>query len=264
MSVMKIIIFSFFTILMIICQKSYAEYSASTTSPVSSPSSSCGDIDLPRVYHYEGTSYKLYCENSRMVIYLTDFLYFNDLIYKIRRSYRYYVEAINYNNHTIRLVAPNVKQNNCSFLPLFPLAKDFFTRKGDMIQTEVQYLSANGTISRPRQLTQPVIFLRCNERVNSSRYIDASPCINGSASSYSYVVVGSDFTFSDLKDSCGIEVVTLISARNKNFSSYAQVHAELAYGFELALRNRKRTVDEPHHQTRNDTPEHDSCGKKFK
>lgn len=146
--------------------------------------------------------------------------------------YKYYVNAINYNNFTIRLVAPNVYQKNCSSIPIFSMTT-YLLEEYNFFQSGISYYSSAGD-------HKIVAFLRCENQVNSSSYIDTTPCVNSSAFSpsakkyYSYVFVGKDLTFSDLKDSCRVELVTLISTRKQKMSSYAEVHAELYHGFELS------------------------------
>ncbi|KHN05169.1 hypothetical protein glysoja_028067 [Glycine soja] len=60
--------------------------------------------------------YELACENNVTVLYLY--------------SGKYHVQAINYNNFTIRVVDPGVQQPNCSSLPRYFLSPTNFSDKG--------------------------------------------------------------------------------------------------------------------------------------
>ncbi|MED6187189.1 hypothetical protein PIB30_074107, partial [Stylosanthes scabra] len=58
--------------------------------------------------------YELSCENNRTVLYLFP-------------GKSYGVEAINYNNFTIRLVDPGISENDCSTLPRYSLSRSNFS-----------------------------------------------------------------------------------------------------------------------------------------
>lgn len=175
-------------------------------------------------------------------------------------SGKFYVEAINYNNYTIRLVDPNVDKDNCSSIPLYSLNSYNFNEWHDPYST---FTNRNGFRLR---LSEVVVFLKCENPVNSLHYIDTAPwnlgtgTYNPSTSApsqderhNSYVMVYDDFRlphyydekyyferlgFDDLVSSCRIEQVALKSWRGMNITntttSYSDIHNQLLYGFELS------------------------------
>ncbi|PON96837.1 Wall-associated receptor kinase, galacturonan-binding domain containing protein [Trema orientale] len=181
-------------------------------------------------------NYELSCENNLTVLY--------------SNSVKYFVRAINYSNHTIRIVDSNLRKDNCSSLPNHSLRRSSFT---DFSPFSVLY--------RYPKLTKSTAFLKCENPVNSSVYIDTAPCnIAGNFPSdqsntknhisYHYYVVDGASNVSDLESSCRVELTTLTSAKaalNGKNTSYVDIHNELAYGFELSwfgieFRNGKRSV----------------------
>ena len=107
-------------------------------------------------------------------------------------SGKYQVEAINYNNHTIRLVYPSVQKGTCPSLPRYYLAYHNFTY-GDPY--ELRQWKKAGTVAIP--LTVVVIFMSCEKPVKSHLYIDTASCSNGGSTSgalsqsekHTYVIV---------------------------------------------------------------------------
>lgn len=61
-----------------------------------------------------------------------------------------------------------------------------------------------------------IIFMTCETPVNSPLYVDTATCISSSAlynySGHSYVMIG-NLNASDLRDSCSIELMTMITSR---------------------------------------------------
>ncbi|PON96845.1 GPCR kinase [Trema orientale] len=169
--------------------------------------------------------YVLSCENNLTILYLF--------------SGRYQVEAIHYNNQTIRVVDPGVQKGNCSSLPLFSLSGYNFSTYGSYMlhqwnQEGTQYVV----------LSKTVIFMSCEKPVKSHVYIDAGSCSNGGSGGtlsqpkrHSYVLVNGSLSVSDMVDSCGVEVMALVPELGKNdsnASSFMDIHDELANGFELS------------------------------
>ncbi|KAJ9189275.1 hypothetical protein P3X46_000587 [Hevea brasiliensis] len=145
--------------------------------------------------------YELTCENNLPVAYLD--------------SAKYYVESINYNNYTIRVVDAGFQKDNCSSIPGHSL-NTFYNS-----YWEIPYY-------------QRLIFVNCEDPVQSSPlYVDASSCINNSG--HWYVMVGST-NLSDLADSCRIEQMALISIMPEEVEniSYKDLHRIMSYGFELS------------------------------
>jgi len=85
------------------------------------PTSSCGKItNISRPFRLKGdpihcgdSRYELSCVNNVAVLYLY--------------GGKYHVEAINYDNFTIRVVDPGVEKGSCSSLPRYFLSQSNFT-----------------------------------------------------------------------------------------------------------------------------------------
>ncbi|XP_058001103.1 LEAF RUST 10 DISEASE-RESISTANCE LOCUS RECEPTOR-LIKE PROTEIN KINASE-like 2.4 isoform X1 [Hevea brasiliensis] len=127
---------------------------------------------------------------------------------------RYYVQAINYDNFTVRLADAGVHQDDCSSFPRFPLPM--------------------------------IIFIKCPNPVYSPLYVDTAPCVlrgfNSSVSAlkrhYSYVNIG-DMKASELMESCSVEMMSLFPVTAKKNMSFIEIHRELVFGFQLSWHNIK-------------------------
>ncbi|KAM6592987.1 hypothetical protein CsatA_000690 [Cannabis sativa] len=243
-------------ILMIIITTIFHKTTHSTTTPCFS---SCGNIhnitfpfrldtDSPScvstgLYH-SNKAFVLSCKNNHTTILKNN-----------GRSY-YHVEAINYNNYTIRLVDPNIQKGNCSSIPTTysssntlpsPFELQITFRKGE------RFWSTN-FVTYPT--SERVLFLSCENKVYNSLYIDTAPCINTSNLSenpktrFLYVAYASGFKYSDLVESCQIYQTALVSSKkDRNYTmmtmSYQDVHDEFSYGFEASwLRILQKNVEE--------------------
>lgn len=119
---------------------------------------------------------------------------------------KYHVEAINYDNQTIRIADPNVQRNNCSSLPRCSLS-DYNFSYGDPYELS--------------QLKTSVIFLSCEDPVMSTLYVErsAGSCANTDALTqskrHSYVVVNG--SVSDLVDSCTVELMFMVSSLERSY-----------------------------------------------
>ena len=208
--------------------------------------SSCGDIlNISSPFRLKSDPencgnwrYELSCENNLTVLYLY--------------SVKYLVRAINYNNYTIRIADANVRKDNCYSIPYYSLSKYNFSYR-DSYRTYQKIWIKESYYSFRRQLSKAIIFLKCENRVNSSVYIDTAPCFNiagvfhskdsanisskSKRQSYYCVVDGSLLNVSDLNNDCRVELTTLV-ARNgvngKTNTSYTDIHNQLVYGFELS------------------------------
>ncbi|XP_058009099.1 uncharacterized protein LOC131183119 [Hevea brasiliensis] len=203
--------------LVLIYQGCYARTSKNCTT-------SCGNIDNIR-YPFrfkndpENCGHKeseLTCENNHTVAYLD--------------STKYYVESINYNNFTIRVVDAGFQKDNCSSIPrhylnVFDNESWASPYKWDLLRQALHY---------EEKYYQSLMFINCKDPVPSSPlYVDASSCINNSG--YWYVKVGYT-NVTDLVDSCRIEqmvVASLMPKEVKNIS-YMDLHRIMSYGFELS------------------------------
>ncbi|XP_052310336.1 rust resistance kinase Lr10-like [Populus trichocarpa] len=177
--------------------------------------------------------YTLHCEkNTSTVLYLD--------------SRKHYVQAINYNNLTIRLVDAGVKLNDCSSLPSFSLTYANLDNSMNPY-TSFQYKKTWpkwDTNFKRLSLSQKIIFINCANPVNSPLYVDTGTCLNGAESSngslstHSYVNIGG-MKASDLMELCSLERMTLLPAKDYKNTSFKEIHSQLAYGFELSWHKSK-------------------------
>ncbi|CAN6697526.1 unnamed protein product [Malus baccata var. baccata] len=161
--------------------------------------------------------YTLYCESNITVLDLPS-------------SGKYYVQAINYINKTIRLLDPGLDNNNCSSMSQnIPSIED------------INSLYGTG-------LSVPIYYFKCSNPLNSSLYVDTAPCLNNTSSSssssqpktYSYVMAG-DYVGDrsrgvwELDEGCSVEWMSLAAGYVEDYSSfsYKDIHNALMYGFEL-------------------------------
>ncbi|XP_045815196.1 LEAF RUST 10 DISEASE-RESISTANCE LOCUS RECEPTOR-LIKE PROTEIN KINASE-like 2.4 isoform X2 [Trifolium pratense] len=208
------------------------------TYPKSQPcvSSSCGKIsNITYPFrlkhdpdHCGNHKYELDCVNNVTVLKLFDGEYF--------------VESINYNNYTIRIVDHNIQPKNCSPLPRFFLYRRNFTYYKTYPYTEYfdyknnsyQY-TLNVSDTMPSyyiiDLSMPVIYMKCTSppsKVVDRYYADTASCVD----QYTYVIVG-DPPFGILEPQCRVKLVTLTSLWGGNLS-YIDIHKGLSYGFEIS------------------------------
>ncbi|KAF3433865.1 hypothetical protein FNV43_RR24968 [Rhamnella rubrinervis] len=188
-------------------------------------SSSCGNIlDIHSPFRLEtdpehcgDKRYNLSCENNLTVLYLY--------------SGKYNVQAINYNYHTIRVMNSNVDEDNCSSIPRHSLAKYNFS---GMDPYSMELLRGSYWV------LLPLIFLSCENPVDSPLYIDATPCIISSKGKgdYSYVMLGSSVA-SEFSNFCRIELMVMSlttsewEKENMNIT-YVDIHNKLVHGFMLS------------------------------
>ncbi|KAB2627315.1 receptor-like protein kinase [Pyrus ussuriensis x Pyrus communis] len=181
--------------------------------------------------------YNLSCENNRTVLYLY--------------SGKYYVQSINYDNYTIRIVDVNLREGDCSSMPHHSLAGYNLDNQiaGGHPYSICQI--AGKTRWNPYlfdqtdcvELSKPIIFMTCETQVNSPLYVDTSPCTSlmSSLSGYVFVKIG-HLNASDMRDLCRIDLTVATSwpgANDMNIS-YVDIHKELVYGFELSWLQGKR------------------------
>ncbi|XP_057508058.1 rust resistance kinase Lr10-like isoform X2 [Actinidia eriantha] len=160
--------------------------------------------------------FDLSCENNRIVLNVN--------------LGKYYVQAIDYNNNTIRLVDVGIRANDCSTLPL-------------RLNPVKEYLFGESYVYSSSYLA---VFVSCENAVKSPLYIDYIDCIdipaacenatlrfsNLSQRQYSYVLVG-NVRIEDIPNLCSVGVVAPISGINKQNISFSDIHNGLAHGFEL-------------------------------
>ncbi|KAJ6289396.1 hypothetical protein OIU76_025253 [Salix suchowensis] len=194
--------------------------------------SSCGSQTISNPFSLDCgiPLYTLHCEkNTSTVLYLD--------------SRKYYVQAINYNNLTIRVVDAGVQKNDCSSLPDFSLTYSRLRNsRSAYTYTWFQYKKTGlewFPTYKPRALSQMMVFINCANPVNSPLYLNTGACLNGvkysnvSLSIYSYVNVGG-MKSSDLMEMCSLERMTLLPVMDYKNMSFKEIHSLLEYGFELS------------------------------
>jgi hypothetical protein len=176
------------------------------------PNNSCGN-----------KKYELTCENNRPALYLN-------------KGVKYYVQAIDYSNFTIRLVDADVQKDDCFSIPRHSLILYYFIYNRDY------YL--------PDEIST-LIFMSCrNPKLISPSYniVDASSCKNGSSlfnstsnisspssqnmeGTYSSVFIANDsIGLGDIPDLCHVNLMypasfTFDQPKNwTNIISYKDVH----------------------------------------
>ncbi|XP_065866264.1 LEAF RUST 10 DISEASE-RESISTANCEUS RECEPTOR-LIKE PROTEIN KINASE-like 2.2 isoform X2 [Euphorbia lathyris] len=188
------------------------------------PPSACGGINISYPFRLEtdpiscgDNQYNLSCENNLTVLHLLN-------------GGKYQVQAINYDNFTIRLVDAGVDKDDCSSMPSFPLTTSIINYELYTSNRYTCYMSI-----------EELGFIKCQNPVNSSDYLDTSPCINSSLGMYTYAYIG-EMKGYDLRDGCSLEMVSVMQASEYPswyymISSFIEVHSEMAFGFELSWHN---------------------------
>ncbi|KAI5342647.1 hypothetical protein L3X38_010523 [Prunus dulcis] len=163
-------------------------------------------------------------------------------------SGKYYVQAINYNNYTIRVVDANV--DNCSSIPR-DSSTGYNYHRQDPYSFEVRQLhkreiswSFSFQNSDQIELSKPIIFIACKTPVNSALYVETAPCTDAISSpssalphsqGHSFVMVG-HVNAPYLRELCRVELMVRTprpGTKGTNLS-YMDIHNELVYGFELS------------------------------
>ncbi|XP_014503370.1 LEAF RUST 10 DISEASE-RESISTANCE LOCUS RECEPTOR-LIKE PROTEIN KINASE-like 2.1 [Vigna radiata var. radiata] len=190
------------------------------------PPSSCGNIpNITYPFRLQGDPencgderYELGCENNVTVLYLY--------------SAKYHVQAINYDNYTVRVVDPALQHHNCSSLPIRSLSRsnfsDTYTDSADLYQASL-YLYLNWESLN----FEHIVFLNCNHSVRENeKYVESGECVKWDSKGYAYAV-GGDLKAEDLEVGCDVKLVAPTSFKTFNKHSYAAIHRALAYGFEI-------------------------------
>ncbi|CAL2265357.1 unnamed protein product [Prunus armeniaca] len=205
---------------------------------------SCGNINISPPFRLKGDSkhcgnksFQLSCEakgngtTHRAVLYLL--------------SGKYYVQAINYNNFTIRLVDAGVHKIKDNYFshPLYSLTPFNLS----YYYSGPYYHISSGNYRTP---SMSIIFLSCENPMNPSDFIvETAPCISGvnnysaSNSSFSNLTAYSYFikfpvwslSSNNLGDSCKITLMVMVSpSTEEHMTSCKGIYNEIAHGFELS------------------------------
>ncbi|XP_014503303.1 uncharacterized protein LOC106763649 [Vigna radiata var. radiata] len=191
--------------------------------------SSCGKVtNISYPFRLKGDPegcgrYELSCENNITVLSLL--------------SGTFHVEAINYNNFTIRLVDPGLQPTNCSSLPRYSLSPSNFTDLSlDALRPFGGFLY-NFYPYYDEFLYEHIVFLNCSHGVSgNSKYVDTGGCVNWESKGYIYAMAVDDLLAKDLEVGCQVKQVTGTSwwGLETYEYSYATIHTALLYGFQLS------------------------------
>ncbi|XP_058186554.1 rust resistance kinase Lr10-like [Rhododendron vialii] len=215
--------------------------------------SSCGNIPIKHPFRVKGDpencgkkKYELECVQDRLVLYLFS-------------PAKYLVRAINYDNHTIRLVDVGLRHGDCSSLPLYYISYLNFTSSSDAnpysLLMEEQFYIRDIFDEIPWNMAV-ALWIDCEKPVRkpplyTDSYTSASSCIekptfsysdslsSGEKRRYSYFLFGTNLSASDVADQCKIDEIVMSTLRwpadkgeaNLSFSDF---HSKLEYGFELS------------------------------
>ncbi|XP_049347944.1 uncharacterized protein LOC125812511 [Solanum verrucosum] len=174
-------------------------------------------------------NYELSCEGDHTILPIPPRNWHGSLNY-------YYVQAINYDNSTIRLVDPSIREQAICSLP-----QNSFT-----IYTALFYFDSRiYTMSDDVDLTVPITLFSCPFALNSPVFVEITNCLNRSYASnvssdsfkgHTYATM-TKLSPSDLKVGCTVDLMSMTSWRiqdaNANISILS-LHNALAYGFELS------------------------------
>ncbi|KAE8077878.1 hypothetical protein FH972_016396 [Carpinus fangiana] len=192
--------------------------------------------------------YNLSCENNQTVLYLYDG--------------RYYVQEIDYNHYTIRLVDSSIQKDNHSFIPHYSLGPNNFT-EGDPyaphhpLDISCDSCEANSSycsLSLPNLYQKYMVFVNCEKQVKTPLYLDISTCFkNGEevyssnsflshSKRYTYVIASTGYAYYrlldvvDLKESCQIEQMYLETSLVPNWQNFrcTDFYDALVSGFMLS------------------------------
>ncbi|KAF7849538.1 hypothetical protein BT93_L0658 [Corymbia citriodora subsp. variegata] len=176
-------------------------------------------------------NYELVCINNHTIL---------DLNYG-----QYYVRSINYTNYMIRVVDVGLPKDNCSSLSLHSLLCSYFSFESDWYDC--------WDYGNFRELSKTVSFVNCTKAVGSHFYVDTSSCLDGPQfSNFSsmrmqlYAMVNA--TILSVEIACTIEFMAIIPwwVDGNNLCSFAQIHKQMVYGFELTWRPMTCEMDGNH------------------
>ena len=179
---------------------------------------------------------------------------------RLSHAAEYRVQAINYNNYTIRVVDPNIEEANCSSIPRYFLYQFNFSDVLDDMGVASTHRDVD--LYHATQMQDPneddfvplfehIMYMRCDRPVRDSNS-STSTCLD----LHTYVVAGDlKATGWRWKPGCHVKLIAATSGlfqlqqnrylgwdMSRYFSnwdptpnvSYGDVHRALAYGFELS------------------------------
>ncbi|KAK6260957.1 hypothetical protein SCA6_015431 [Theobroma cacao] len=191
----------------------------------SSCSSLCGNLSIQYPFRLRNdpancgdSSYELACEHERPVLTI---------------GYgRFYVESISYDNETLHAVDPGLKTNDCSSLPRYAWTAKNLSCVSEYCNNSYYHLPYWLSL----ETEDTMIYLNCSTTVNSSEYLDASPCITNSSlpqAHHLYVFLG-NLQAASLSNSCDYFLMTPAVIQTPGNLTYADIHKKLTIGYELS------------------------------
>ncbi|KAL2318188.1 hypothetical protein Fmac_032064 [Flemingia macrophylla] len=194
------------------------------------PPSSCGEItNITHPFRLKGDPigcgdkrYELACENDVTVLYL----YWG----------KYNVEAINYDNFTVRVVDPGLQQQNCSSLPRYFLSLSNFSDAIGYSDITDPYQASYRIDYSVDQVFQHIVLLNCSHPVaDNDKYVNSGSCVKWESEGYIYAIAG-DLIAEDFEVGCHVKLVTPTSWRGLHTHklSYTTILEALLYGFDIS------------------------------
>ena len=158
-------------------------------------------------------------------------------------SGKYYVQSINYNNYTVRIVDPGLKEDDCSSFPRYFLSQSNFSDTYD----DSEYESRDGFrepyharfLWRPTLLFEHIVYMNCSNQVRDDpEYVDTAPCLNWPSKTHIYAIPG-DLLVRKLKAECHVKFAATMRwnwslVRDNKTLSYSDIHRALLHGFEVS------------------------------
>ncbi|XP_019251674.1 PREDICTED: rust resistance kinase Lr10-like isoform X2 [Nicotiana attenuata] len=174
--------------------------------------------------HCGDERYELSCEGNRPI--------FTIFMERWNGSLNYYVQAINYDNSTIRLLDPGIREQVLCSLPQHSIT--FYT-----LPFQFGFTKPDGS-SAP--LAVPITIFSCPFAMNSPAFVEISYCLNRSDASsfpskgHTYAAMG-ELSASNLRVGCTLNLMSMTSWTIDDANVYISIlelHNALAYGFELS------------------------------
>ncbi|KAK4711516.1 hypothetical protein R3W88_006029 [Solanum pinnatisectum] len=140
-------------------------------------------------------------------------------------SKNFYVQAINYDNQTIRLVDPTLQNADMCSLILPP---HLTSHHYNSTHFRLYY---NGSENSIKRAAEPIFMFNCPFAINT--FLEISGC---KLSRYTYLKIG-EMNASEVSDGCRVQLICLTSWPNikeaENNISLSDFHRAITYGFEL-------------------------------
>ncbi|KAL6276520.1 hypothetical protein ACE6H2_020121 [Prunus campanulata] len=229
------LLFAAYTALLLLLLVVPSSCSQTASNDNSDCTSSCGNINISSPFRLKGDSKHCGVSDNYNSLELSCEAKGNGTTHHAVLSLlsgKYYVQAINYNNFTIRLVdvgVHKIKDNYFSH-PLYSF-------------TPFKFFNGSGPHYDPIESSMSIIFLSCENPMNPSDLIvETAPCINYSSFSnltkYSYFIKflsDSPLRLNNLGDSCKITLMAMVSpSTEEHMTSCKGIYNEIAHGFQLS------------------------------